>query len=263
MHRSGTSVITQWLHRCNLNIGENLLGADIGNDEGHFEDIDFYRYHEDVLMDNHLSRFGYVKKPVSSLSPYQEEQLKFLTAFKSKMNAQWGWKEPRTCLFLDHYRRLLPHAYYLIVIRDFQSTVNSLIVRDFKHVEAKYLARKLFGRLIWKWFRRNKRKKKLYENLSTYYLNIWITYNDELLKHMELLQNQQFIAVDYKLLSQNDKRTFSVLKDDWKFAIEYVDFSKVFKEKFISKTVDISQFIVDKSLLETAYVLEDKLRAYV
>jgi hypothetical protein len=263
MHRSGTSVITQWLHRCNLNIGENLLGADIGNDEGHFEDIDFYRYHEDVLMDNHLSRFGYVKKPVSSLSPYQEEQLKFLTAFKSKMNAQWGWKEPRTCLFLDHYRRLLPHAYYLIVIRDFQSTVNSLIVRDFKHVEAKYLARKLFGRLIWKWFRRNKRKKKLYENLSTYYLNIWITYNEELLKHMELLQNQQFIAVDYKLLNQNDKRTFSVLKDDWKFAIEYVDFSKVFKEKLISKTVDISQFVVDKSLLETAYVLEDKLRAYV
>jgi hypothetical protein len=263
MHRSGTSVITQWLHRCNLNIGENLLGADIGNEEGHFEDIDFYRYHEDVLMDNHLSRYGYVKSPVSSLSPYQEERLKFLTAFKSKMNTQWGWKEPRTCLFLNHYRRLLPHAYYLIVIRDFQSTVNSLIVRDFKHLETKYLARKLFSRLIWKLLRREKRKRKLYKNLSAYYLNVWITYNNELLKHMELLQNQQFIAVDYKLLNQNDKRTFSVLKDHWKFAIEYVDFGKVFKEKFISKTVDIGRFVVDKSLLETAYVLEGKLREYV
>jgi len=44
MHRSGTSLISQWLNRCGLNLGENMIGASSGNVEGHFEDIDFIAF---------------------------------------------------------------------------------------------------------------------------------------------------------------------------------------------------------------------------
>ena len=263
MHRSGTSVVSNWLHKCSLNIGDNLLGADIGNPEGHFEDVDFYRFHEDVLQDNHLSKFGYVNRPIQRLSYCQEEKLKAITNFKSKIYSQWGWKEPRTCLFLTHYRRLIPDAYYLIVLRDHISTVNSLIVRDFKYVDAKYMNRNWFSRLIWKSLRRERRRKKLYKDLAAYYLNVWITYARELLNHLEVLQDGKFMVVDYNLLNCSDKETFSILTNQWKFSLQYFDFKKVFKEKFISKVVDIDDFIIDTSLLKTARDLENELKEYV
>ncbi len=263
MHRSGTSVVSNWLNKCNLNIGDNLLGPDIGNVEGHYEDMDFYRYHEDVLEDNHQSRLGYVNRPIQNLSYYQEEKLKAITGYKSKIHAEWGWKEPRTCLFLSHYRRLIPNACYMIVLRDYRSTVNSLITRDFKYIEAKYLARNAFSRLVWKMFRRERRRRKLYNNLVSYYLNVWIVYNRELLNHMNILSERKFIAVDYNLLNCSDRETFSVLADDWGFSLQYFDFKKVFKETLISTVVDIDEFIADKTLLTTANELEHRLNKYV
>ena len=50
MHRSGTSVIAQWLQRCGLCLGENLLGPAIGNNEGHFEDTDFVFLHDILIV---------------------------------------------------------------------------------------------------------------------------------------------------------------------------------------------------------------------
>jgi hypothetical protein len=262
MHRSGTSVVSQWLAKCCLNIGDNLLGSGIGNEEGHFEDVDFYRYHEDVLQDNHLSILGYVNQPVNSLSYYQEEKLKSITNFKSKIHKQWGWKEPRTCLFLTHYRKLIPDAYYLIVLRDYNAVVNSLIVRDFKLLESN-LTLGWFSRLIWKRFKKAPTKRKLYKELSSFYLKVWITYSNELLKHMQSIPREKFIALNYNLLNSSDKEAFSVLKDKWNFSLQYFDFKKVFKEKLISEVIDIDKLIKDKSLLKTAYELECKLKEYV
>jgi hypothetical protein len=262
MHRSGTSVVSQWLAKCCLNIGDNLLGSGIGNEEGHFEDVDFYRYHEDVLQDNHLSILGYVNQPVNSLSYYQEEKLKSITTFKSKIHKQWGWKEPRTCLFLTHYRKLIPDAYYLIVLRDYNAVVNSLIVRDFKLLESN-LTLGWFSRLIWKRFKKAPTKRKLYKELSSFYLKVWITYSNELLKHMQSIPREKFIALNYNLLNSSDKEAFSVLKDKWNFSLQYFDFKKIFKEKLISEVIDIDKHIKDKSLLKTAYELECKLKEYV
>ena len=49
MHRSGTSLITNWLYRCGLQIGEHLLEPGEGNVEGHFEDVEFLKIHEEIL----------------------------------------------------------------------------------------------------------------------------------------------------------------------------------------------------------------------
>jgi hypothetical protein len=262
MHRSGTSLVTQWLNKCHLNIGDNLLGSGIGNEDGHFEDVDFYRYHEDVLQDNHLSTLGYVNQPVNSLSYYQEEKLKSITSLKSKIHEQWGWKDPRTCLFLTHYRKLLPDAYYLVVLRDYKAVVNSLIIRDFKQLESD-LVHGWFSKLIWRGFKRAQKERKLYEDLSSFYLNIWITYSNELLKHMQTIPREKFIAVNYNLLNSSDKEAFSILKDKWNFSLQYFAFKKVFKEKLISEVIDIDKFIKDKNLLKTTYELECKLKEYV
>ena len=96
MHRSGTSLVSHWLSCCQvLNLEETLLGADIGNVEGHFEDVDFYRYSRRYLTEaHHLSRFGMVAQPLISLSQYQKEKLKSIIDFKNKNEQAMGLERP-------------------------------------------------------------------------------------------------------------------------------------------------------------------------
>jgi len=263
MHRSGTSLVSQWLYRCGLNLGDSLLGATIGNTEGHFEDTDFLRFHEDTLEANNSSTKGFIHESISKLSTYQKEKLKGLIGFKSEIYEQWGWKEPRTCLFLDHYREIIPEAYYLIIVRDFNATVSSLISRDFKMLETKYLARNWFSRLIWKKIRRPRREKKLYEANSEFYLNVWITYNEAILKNIQNVSKSRFIVTDHNLLCDTNTKLFDKLVNKWHFSLKYVDFKKVYKRTLLSDAVDIEPFVKNKELLEKAKELELQLRTYL
>src|SRR6185436_9852180 len=51
MPRSGTSLVTQLLHRCGLNIGppEQLMPASINNTDGYWENLRFVRLNERLL----------------------------------------------------------------------------------------------------------------------------------------------------------------------------------------------------------------------
>ena len=128
MHRSGTSLLTQWLYKCGLHVGDQFMGAGIGNEEGHYEDLDFYKYHKNVLKDHALQDDGLIHTTINTLSDGQLYEMRQLLEKKNKQ-LQWAWKEPRTCLFLSHYRELLPEARYLVILRDYRPVVSSLISR--------------------------------------------------------------------------------------------------------------------------------------
>lgn len=59
MHRSGTSLITHWLYRCGLEIGDTLFGPGLGKSEGRFEDVDFYNLHLEILRENKHHHSGH------------------------------------------------------------------------------------------------------------------------------------------------------------------------------------------------------------
>ncbi|HET6994635.1 MAG TPA: hypothetical protein VFI06_06620, partial [Chitinophagaceae bacterium] len=92
MHRSGTSVITQWLSRCGLPVGERLEPAGIGNVEGHFEDADFLEIHQQYLKARKLPSSGYTSGPFTGLSTLEKQPLVSLLVYKSRQHEQWGWK---------------------------------------------------------------------------------------------------------------------------------------------------------------------------
>src|SRR3712207_1291125 len=132
MHRSGTSLVAQWLCKCGLQIGDRLAGPGSGNVEGYFEDLDFLRLHESILINNKLPSTGLITKALMEIDKDSITGLQSLLQFKSNLYQQWAWKEPRTCLFLKQYSNLLPDAKYIVLIRDFNDVVDSLIRRDFK-----------------------------------------------------------------------------------------------------------------------------------
>jgi hypothetical protein len=263
MHRSGTSLITHWLNECGMQLGENFLPAGIGNIDGHFEDIEFLKLHEEILHDNHLPESGLTDEHNIEISLYHREKLKSIIQVKNNLYPQWGWKDPRTCLFLDTYKELIPDARYLIVVRDYNAVVSSLLQRDFRHIEKKYLARGSFDRFIWKTFRRNRRLQKFYNEKAEDYLKVWIAYNEEILKNVKTLPESTYVMINYSLLNDSDDRICSFLRDRWHLSLNYFKFKDVFQDKLISDHIDTDSFIGNKSLLSKANQLQINLNHYM
>lgn len=113
MHRSGTSMVAGTLRAAGVDIGRSLYGAGPGNPRGHFEDWDFFHLHEEMLAAAGLTCFsasGAV--PVDGLKAKAREVLAAKAA-----TSLWGWKDPRTTLFLEMWHELIPDARYVFVYR--------------------------------------------------------------------------------------------------------------------------------------------------
>jgi hypothetical protein len=263
MHRSGTSLISHWLVKCGLQLGEKQLGPDNGNADGHFEDVEFLKMHEEVLASNNLPVSGITDEHIDHFSIYEKEKLKSIIKIKQQLYDQWGWKDPRTCLFLDVYQELLPDACYLIILRDYQSVVSSLLRREFKVMDKRYMARNYLGRLLWLKVKRRRRQQKLSRGKAVEFLKVWIAYNQEILNCIKKLNASSFVVINYSMLNEADARLFKHLKINWNFSLKYFSFKDVFKEDQIGQDIDIDQYITDKSVIESAKQLQDELKGYM
>jgi hypothetical protein len=136
MHRSGTSAVAKALHRCGINMGEKLLGANKGNVFGHYEDVEFLNF-QSTLLDRMNGRL----RPDDSNSNIFFE-LPFDIEFTSEdfERAQrliesrrplerWGWKDPRSSLFLDFWIQNIPNLKVIVLFRHPLAVVDSLVRR--------------------------------------------------------------------------------------------------------------------------------------
>jgi hypothetical protein len=124
-HRSGTSLVCQLLHRAGLFLGYDLMGATFSNPHGHFEDIEIFGLHEQILADN--GQTWMVSEPF--LPVITEPHWRRMERIIQRRNAEhdlWGFKDPRVCLFMMVWKHLLPGAKVLLVYRHFSDTAYSL-----------------------------------------------------------------------------------------------------------------------------------------
>jgi hypothetical protein len=70
--------------------------------------------------------------PPGPLQPAERKTLEALADRKTSRFKAWAWKDPRTVLFLAEYRRIIPGAFYLVVMRHYPSVVSSLLSRKYK-----------------------------------------------------------------------------------------------------------------------------------
>jgi len=129
MHKSGTSLTAAMLQAAGMNIGENLMVAGPGNPLGHFEDMDLYALHCDVLKVQGIHMDGWTTQ--SKVKVPQQFQARAQTIFQGKQasGGVWGWKEPRTTLFLDFWKQAIPKAKFVFVYRKPWEVVDSLFRR--------------------------------------------------------------------------------------------------------------------------------------
>ena len=256
MHRSGTSLIASWLHRCGLNMGDRLLEGNIHNQNGYFEDEDFLELHEEVLKLYDAAPGG-LNKPVDiKLNEYYQKKFEYLVRFKNSLHEQWGWKEPRTCLFAQTYQQLLPEAKYIIIFRDYPCVVDSLFRLRSKELENwYYYSIGRYGRVRY-YLNYRKEKRSIIARMTTD-LEAWCRFNQRLLDLTASLPVSDYYFADYKNLKAHDTKLFDVLTKQWGFDLAYSPFNSVFDPALINEREP--QFSFDVKLIQNAEAIKEKM----
>lgn len=130
MHRSGTSLTASLLAAAGLHLGDELLAASSGNERGHFEDLGILSFHRTVLVSNGLLSEGYTTQDTIVIPEGLRAEAAGHVAARGSQERAWGWKEPRTTLFLDFWREMLPAARFVLVFRRPWEVVDSLLRRN-------------------------------------------------------------------------------------------------------------------------------------
>ncbi|MEG4227945.1 sulfotransferase, partial [Microcoleus sp. N9_B2] len=129
MHRSGSSLVASLLQSAGLHIGRSvMLYPDEGNRKGYFESFDFWQFHRSVLQSQGIDPDGWtLQENIEVEDRFVEEAKKIVS--QNSLSAIWGWKEPRTTLFLDFWAKMLPEANFLLLYRSPWEVIDSLYRR--------------------------------------------------------------------------------------------------------------------------------------
>jgi hypothetical protein len=128
MHRSGTSLLAGVAASAGIDMGTRLLPPSKGNQRGHFEDLDFVRFHESCLDRREA---GPLRPPPAGVPRFDDDEAREAGALLARRAGKpvWGWKDPRTSLFLEPWNGLLPDPFYLLVYRHPVEVALSLLRR--------------------------------------------------------------------------------------------------------------------------------------
>jgi len=141
MHRSGTSVLARVLNLLGVYLGppDRLMPAAPENPRGFWEHLDITRLNDALL--GRLGGTALDPAPVEAdpwdgpqFSDLRQAAVALLRHDFADAN-MWGWKDPRTCLTLPFWQRLLPPMRYVLTLRQPFAVVHSLERRDRLTVE--------------------------------------------------------------------------------------------------------------------------------
>ncbi len=125
MHRSGTSLTTALLQSAGLHIGRRLTEGNQYNLKGYFENLEFVNFHKTVLCSQEIVPEGWTLQDNIEVGEQYLEQAQQIIA-QNAISSMWGWKDPRTTLFLNFWANLLPEAKFLLVYRSPWEVIDSI-----------------------------------------------------------------------------------------------------------------------------------------
>ena len=136
MHRSGTSLVAGTLRQLGIDLGpdEEFLPPDSNNESGYFELKELVYLNNDIL-----AHYGGSWDDVPELPPGWEksdelaqirEHARALLGRRFAASSQWGWKDPRTCITLPFWQRLVSRLRYVICVRNPVDVARSLRLRE-------------------------------------------------------------------------------------------------------------------------------------
>ncbi len=139
MHRSGTSLIANFMHAIGVDLGQDLIPADQANEAGYWESRRIWQAHEKILKELNCSwRSPPVSLPAnwwrkSSIQETKSGLVEFVRS-ECKKDKLWGFKDPRTAILLPLWREIFDELQleplYILSVRHPGSVAASLARRN-------------------------------------------------------------------------------------------------------------------------------------
>ena len=134
-HRSGTSMLARLLHHCGVDLGpeRDLMPPAADNEEGFWENLKFVKMNDEIL-----SQFGGrwdVPPTIDTGTPASRRLARLVTKARTLINSfsgsrAWGWKDPRNCLTLPFWNRVIPALKVVVIVRSPLEVARSLQTRN-------------------------------------------------------------------------------------------------------------------------------------
>lgn len=133
MHRSGTSLLAKLFHQSGIPMAETFLATRGGNPEGVYEDKRFVEFHEQLLSSEAgaewpLCGMWWLRREAVKEGTWESMPRSPIPGGKGS-DEPWGWKDPRTSLFIHYWRRQFPTLRGVVVYRHPADVYLSLLRR--------------------------------------------------------------------------------------------------------------------------------------
>lgn len=239
MHRSGTSLIAGWMYSSGIFFGHSLLKAASSNPKGHFEDEEFLEFHSKILEREGFHRSGLtIEHNNFEFNSNEYEIAKAI--IQDRMNMElWSWKEPRTTLFLDSYKQLIPNLKIIGIYRKPELVIDSLYKRLKKNKW--YYTRNPIKKLEW-YLDIDLKKSKWVKTFSKTYA----LYNEKLL-NIKNDAPDEVLLFDIDVLISNPEIFEKKVNELLALDLNLIPFEDFYEEKYISKKTDNINFIPDEN----------------
>lgn len=230
MHRSGTSMFARYMHESGICMGNDFYRDETANKYGHFEDLDFLNLQRQELSSAFNGEDYLIFKPFR-LSDQFIEKSKALFEKRIQEHGQndWGWKDPRTTVFIKHWQKNAHEIRYIFLVRKPEAVINSLC--------------KL---LKTKWSFTEKTK----------YLNTYIYYNRQILNFAQNHEQHKFAILSFEKLIAEPENELQKLSKRIGFQFDPELFKKQFDGKIISPKQPVPYFFLRPQLNKAGWVYQ-------
>jgi len=224
MHRSGTSLLMSWLESCGLQISDGGLVPDgTGNITGHFEDQEFVELHLKTISKAIPGSKGWIvtnKHDLGKLSLDHKDMTDILIT-RNKRYPLWGWKDPRTILFISRWKECIPDLKTIFIWRPCIEVINSLIRRA------------------------NQSNKSVLQISRWQAMNLWKLSN-KLLINFHKEHPEETIVTSLQNLIDNDYSLFEYINKIFPDEFIYNPISRIYDRSWIHREENfVSTFIVN------------------
>ena len=230
MHRSGTSLTASLLQSAGLNIGKDLMSASQGNAKGYFENINFVDFHQRVLVSQGFAKEGWtLNRDIAVPENYLEEVKQLIQ--NNQADSAWGWKDPRTTLFLSFWSKLLPDAKYIFIFRSPWEVVDSL-------------------------FRRGNSGDEVFTYNPNLALELWQSYNQIVLDFYHDFP-EKCILLHLNTITDDPNKLIQLIKQ--KFNISLGHCAYLFEQQYLNRAIEFNRLSLLKRYFPDAIKLYSTL----
>lgn len=200
MHRSGTSMLTRILNICGMEIGPNsdLYKNKGDNPKGHWENLKFIEINQEIInifskdkQWDSIPNFPPDWQNSAEIKHLEIKAKKLVSGFNQKYPI-WGWKDPRTCLTLPFWKKIISQDInFVIILRNPFQIVGSLKKRNNKK-ESETLH-------MWSFYTNSVINNTINENRCFInFDNIFSNWPDEINKVIKLVSSKDFFIDESK-----------------------------------------------------------------